>query len=727
MAVDANIASTILDYLARNAQRRFKDRELAHLLHSDAKKAYPDFKDTLRALAAEGRIVENPRFRYSARRASHNAVGTLSVNTRGFGFVSIPDQPEDIYIERGWLGTAFHGDTVEIEIFGSKGRPAGRVRGIRERKTTRFVGTYLRDGKIGYVLPEGSRGRRDFAVLPDEHLNAKDHDKVVVELVRWESEYVNPEVRITRVIGPSDKPGVDMEMVARAHNLRIEFSDDVLKAADAFSNRIPRNEIKQRLDMRKVPTITIDPADAKDFDDALSLETLPNGHRRLGVHIADVSWYVQEGSPIDREARKRATSVYLPGWCIPMLPPRLSEDLCSLRPKIDRRAMTILMELDAKAKVVHAEFRESVIHSHARFTYEKADQLIRSKSKSAMAVLLRDLKALSEQLRAKRLAKGGLDFDLPEITFSFDPEGALVDILPKILLPTHALVEECMLLANVSAVRITQEYNKQQPGRPLPIIYRIHESPNPEKMEDYYKLLKYLKIPFSPGSRPTVRLFQKVLAAVKGTPEQSLVEEVTLRTMQKAVYDINNAGHFALGFKHYTHFTSPIRRYPDLMLHRMLKEYCNPVGPERTGRLHDQIPRWCEWSSACERVAMEVEREGVKIKQLQFLKEQVGEVFNGVIAGVKPFGLFIELEGVLAQGLIHVRDLENDYYNYDERQYALVGGKTGHVYRMADAVKVQIIRIDEEDRKLDLIIAKEPEDEKPEHPMAKRRKKRKRK
>jgi ribonuclease R len=526
-------------------------------------------------------------------------------------------------------------------------------------------------------------------------------EKVLVNLLPWNDEHQNPEGTIVEVLGPSGDPHAEVLSVARSFGLPSEFPADAEHESRSFPAQILPKDVRGRLDLRKTLCFTIDPIDAKDFDDALSIEHLRNGNIRLGVHIADVSHYVREGTALDREALERGTSVYLVNEVIPMLPERLSNDLCSLRPGTDRLTFSVLMEVNENGTVETYEIRRTIIHSAHRFTYEDAQDILKSGS-GTYSDELKALDKLSKTLYRKRKKKGSLDFDSAEVKFVFDERGLPEKIVKKERLDAHRLVEECMLLANQTVAR---HIGAEKPDRKTrPFIYRVHDAPDPGRLRDLAGFVKQFGYSLDAKQGVSSRELQKLLDKVKGSEVEFLINEVALRSMAKAVYSEKNIGHFGLAFQHYTHFTSPIRRYPDLIVHRLLEEYNGKVTPDRLAALEQRIPFIAKKSSDRERVAVEAERASVKIMQVEYLKRHLGDVLDGVIGGVTEFGLFVEINDLLIEGLVRVRDLADDYYLYDERQYSLRGRSTGKVYRLGDKVRVRVVSVDPREHEIDMMI-----------------------
>jgi ribonuclease R len=518
----------------------------------------------------------------------------------------------------------------------------------------------------------------------------------------WESRQLNPEGEITEVLGRAGEVSAEMAGVAREFQLSLRFPREVVEEAGRFDAAIAPQEIKKRADLRDLLCFTIDPEDAKDFDDAVSLRSLPDGNLELGIHIADVSHFVTPGSALDREALRRGTSVYLANDVIPMLPERLSTDLCSLRPRVDRLAFSALIILTPKGAVKSSRTTKSVIHSKRRFTYEEVQRIIES-GKGDHAATIREMRELSATLLANRMKAGSIDFESVETKFRFDQHGKPVEIVKKQRLDAHRLVEEFMLLANQVVAQAVGLVRKESQIRPF--IYRIHDTPPPGKLTDLAAFVQHLGYSLNTSGGISSRALQKLLNDVRGTEEENVINEVAIRSMAKAVYSDENIGHFGLGFKYYTHFTSPIRRYPDLMVHRLIQEYENAMPLKRRTELAALLPDVCKQSSDRERVAMEAERASVKVMQVEYMRRHVGDTFAAIISGVTNFGFFVEIVDLLVEGLVRVRDLEDDYYVFDEKRYALIGRRTKKRYRLGDHVNIRVVRVDPEERQIDFVLA----------------------
>jgi ribonuclease R len=711
----------LLGLLVSEPGNRFLPKELARRLRIRTRKEFRELTDLLDQLKAQGLVASHSggRFSYAVterrRRVSperpRTLRGILSVTRRGNGFVRVEGLEEDLVVPPDRFLTAMHGDEVDVVPFarpvrrrGSRenARTEGEIVAVVRRARSTIVGTLRRTEHLAFVVPDDERISRDIYLGEKNLRGAQPGDKVVVSLLPWDDPALNPEGTVTEVLGPSGDPRVEVMGAAHAFGLPLDFPPEVTREAEMISGTIGAEEIRRREDFRNTVCVTIDPEDAKDFDDAVSCEPLGNGMFRIGVHIADVSHYVRPGTALDREAYARGTSVYLVNQVVPMLPERLSGDLCSLRPDVDRLTYTVVMDVNENGTVEHYRITPSVIHSARRFTYEEAQEVLLRERGDHADVLL-PLLRLSRILLRRRRKNGSIDFDTPEAKFVFDAQGLPLGIRAKQRLDAHRLIEECMLLANKTVARHAGGHRPDRPA--LPFIYRVHDAPDPSRIADLARFVKQFGYSLDPIGGVTARALQALLDSVRGSEVENVINEVALRSMAKAVYAERNIGHYGLGFRMYTHFTSPIRRYPDLVVHRLLKEYAGDVTPELREELARALPAVCRQSSERERTAMEAERASIKVMQVEYMKRHLGDVFDGVITGVTAYGMFVEINELLVEGLIRVRDLEDDYYLFDERHYALRGRSTGKIHRLGDLVRVRVVAVHPEERSVDFVLA----------------------
>lgn len=633
--------------------------------------------------------------------------GIVMVRGKGTGFVTVPDFEEDIVINREALGYALDGDTVEItlndKVLGR--RQDGKVTKVIKSAHRELIGTVKERAENGvsvrFLAPDNRR-IHIAPLLPESTINDLGM-KVVVEISSWINPLLDPQAKIVETIGRSGDHETEMQAIIRSGGFSTDFPESVQQAAHGLyekKEQIFADALKdpKRRDVRGVTTMTIDPADAKDFDDALSVQILSNGNIEVGVHIADVSHYVVDGEPLDTEARERGTSIYLVDRVIPMLPEVLSNDLCSLRPHEDRLAFSAIFELKPDGHIENAWYGQTIIHSDKRFSYEEA-QAILDKNEGEYLTELNTLMKLGRILRNKRYQSGAIAFEQPEVKFELDERGAPIRAYKKHRTETMLMIEDFMLLANREVATFINEKAKSK-NQELAFVYRVHDVPNPERIEELATFVHALGYEFETKKGIVqARAINQLMKEVEGKPEENLIKTASIRSMAKAIYSTRNIGHFGLAFKYYTHFTSPIRRYPDLMSHRMLRRHLDgsQIGPKESA-MYEQISIQ---SSQREMEAVSAERDSIKFKQVEYMMNKVGSTFSGIITGVADWGIYVQEQDSLSEGMVRLASIKSDYFEHEARKYRIKGQRTGRTYRLGDEVTVKLIRADKDERQLD--------------------------
>ena len=664
-------------------------------------------------MSAEGMAQFGPKTRY--------VEGTVEMKSTGKAYVVLDDgENEDVFIAANNTYKALHGDRVRVAMFPKRNnaKPEGEIVEILERKHTDFVGLLNISHGYVFVRPDVDWMPVDIFIPRGDLHGAKDGQKVIAHLVDWPDGSGNPFGEITRVLGKPGENDVEMESILAAHEYPIEFPKDVEREADRIPVKISKDEIKRRRDFRKVFTITIDPADAKDFDDAISLQKLPNGHWEVGVHIADVSHYVKPNSAIDKEALDRGTSVYLVDRTIPMLPEKLCNNVCSLRPDEEKLTFSVVFEMDDEAKIYDKWIGKTIIKSCRRYTYEEVQTMIEGGEGDYKEEIL-TFHSLATKLREKRMANGSINFHSEEVKFILDENKNPIDTYVRVQNESHELIEDFMLLANRT---VAETFGKpESKWHNYTFVYRVHDEPNPEKLNKFMLLLSRLGYSMDLSNRNTlVNSYNKLFRDVEGKGEKNLIETVALRTMAKAVYSTDNIGHYGLSFDYYTHFTSPIRRYPDLMVHRLIERYLI----ENQGSVNKKdYEDMCHHTSEMEKQAEEMERQSVKYKQAEYLQDKIGQVFEGLVSGVSKWGVFVELKGNKCEGMVRYEDLPGDYYFLDDDNFRVVGQDTGRIIQLGDEVWVRIKAVDLFKHKMDFEILEDYGERKKEKQAKRKRKK----
>lgn len=646
-------------------------------------------------LQHQEKLVEVQRGKYRYKKVTVTIEGIVEVTSKGNAYVIVEGMDQDVFVRDKFVKNAVTGDRVALSLHSTfkKRKPEGEITEILEHVKSQFVGVIEQSEKFAFLLISDPKIHFDIFLPNKELKNAKNGQKAIVQVDDWGENGMKPSGRIIKVLGYPGEHHVEIHSILAEYDLPYEFDPVIEKAAQNIPSEITKEEIKNRKDFRKVCTFTIDPHDAKDFDDALSVQQLKNGNWEIGIHIADVSHYLQENDLIDVEAQDRATSVYLVDRVVPMLPEILSNQLCSLRPKEEKLCFSAVFELTDKAEILNQWFGRTVILSDHRFTYEDAQSIIENqKGKLADEVLLLD--KLAKLLRTKRMSSGAISFEKKETKFHIDTEGNPTEIYLKESKDAHKLVEEFMLLANR---KVAEFIGKQK----LPFVYRIHDSPDPDKLEVFSQFLRKFGYNLQTNnSKKIAHSMNEVLSNSKGTKEQDMIGTLAIRTMAKASYTTENIGHYGLAFDYYSHFTSPIRRYPDIIVHRLLQHYLD------NGKAVNKVPieELCKHSLEMEIKATKAERDSIKYMQAKYMKEHVGTTFQGIISGVTDFGMFVEVVNTGCEGLIRMRDIPGDFYYYDEDNYCLEGNRTGQIFQLGDTVNIKIRKVDVSKKEIDMVL-----------------------
>ena len=699
----------IYEFICDDMYVPMKLKELAILLQVP-KEQRSELKAVMDALEAEGKVHVSQKGKY-LKGAGRTLRGVYQAHPRGFGFVTIEGETDDIFIPEKETNGALHGDTVEILLTASPEgkRKEGKIVKIAERGTAKIVGLYqVAKGKhYGFVIPDNQRFLQDIFVPEERSKGAVDGHKVVVELTSYGSDNAKPEGKIVEILGHVNDPGVDIMSIVKSYDLPVEFPEKVMNQAERVPEEVSDADMAGRKDLREWVMVTIDGEDAKDLDDAVSLTRTEDGKNWiLGVHIADVANYVQERSALDREALHRGTSVYLADRVIPMLPHRLSNGICSLNAGVDRLAMSCIMTVDAKGDVIDHEICESVIRVNERMSYTSVKKILEDHDKEEMTryidlvPMFEEMEQLAGILRNRRHQRGSIDFDFPESKIMLDEEGHPMEIRSYDRNVATKIIEDFMLLANET---VAEEYY----WREIPFVYRVHETPDEDKIKKLAILINNFGYSLHISDEVRPGQIQKLLAKIQGTPQETMISRLALRSMKQARYTPENDGHFGLAARYYTHFTSPIRRYPDLQIHRIIKD-------DLRGRMNEKkmehyqtiLPEVTRQASETERRAEEAERETIRLKKAEYMEAHIGEVFEGVISGITNWGIYVELSNTI-EGLVHVANMYDDHYDYYEDRYEMVGEHTGKTYKLGETVYVRVIDADCLTRTIDFEMADE--------------------
>lgn len=698
----------IYDFICDDLYVPMKVKEIAIVL-GVSKEQRQELNEVLEALLEEGKIEISKRGKYSKAKKKL-LTGTYMANSRGFGFVTVEGMDEDIFISEDDTNGAMHSDVVQVELLPNKTgkRREGKVVQIITRGMNRIVGTYQSSKTYGFVLPDNQRLQQDIFIPVEHSMGAVDGHKVVVEITDYGKKGRKPEGKVVEIIGHVNDPGTDIMSIVKGYDLPTEFSEKIMRQVENVAKDVSEADMAGRMDLRDLQMVTIDGEEAKDLDDAVSL-TMQDGNYILGVHIADVSNYVQEHSALDVEALERGTSVYLVDRVIPMLPHKLSNGICSLNAGEDRLALSCIMTIDEKGKVIDHQIAETVIRVNRRMSYTSVKKILEDKDEAErkeyeeQVPMLEQMQDLAALLRKKRMSRGSIDFDFPETKIILDKQGHPLEIKPYERNVATKLIEDFMLIANET---VAADYY----WRELPFVYRTHETPDEEKIHKLATLIGNFGYTLHLGADEVhPKELQKLLGKIDGTPEEALISRLTLRSMKQAKYTVDNTGHFGLAASCYCHFTSPIRRYPDLQIHRIIKENLRGrLNAKRIAHYEKILPEVAKHSSETERRADEAERETDKLKKAEYMQEHLGEVYEGVISSVTSWGMYVELPNTI-EGLVHVTALDDDYYHYQEDTYELVGEATNKRYKLGQKVRVVAVATDMLLRTIDFELAKEQE------------------
>jgi ribonuclease R len=707
-----NLTHAVLGIFTNFPGQTFNYKQLAKKLNIKDVAGRRRIIPVLEHLSDKGDLLEIYPGKYKLKSKGGYIYGKVDMTQFGYAFILSDALEEDVFISRNNLNHALNGDYVKVYLYARrKGKRAeGEVVEIIERARKTFVGIVEVSRHWAFLNSDSREMPYDLFIPPDKLNGAKTGQKAIGRITEWPKGSKNPVGEIVEVLGEPGVHEVEMHAILAEFELPSKFTDEVEKAADGIPVRITAQDYDARRDFRQVPTFTIDPADAKDFDDALSLQQLENGNWEVGIHIADVTHYVKPKSLLDQEAYDRATSVYLVDRVVPMLPEKLSNLVCSLLPGQEKLCYSAVFEMDEMAQVLDQWFGRTVILSNRRFTYEEAQDIIETGQGDLHPEILQ-LHKLAQVLREKRFSEGSFSFERVEVKFHIDESGFPTGIYYKENKESNQLIEEFMLLANKMVAELMGKPPKEDTSTgTIPrtssrtFVYRIHDKPNQEKLESFAYFIKRLGYQIRMGSKKQISgSLNQLMEDIRGKKEQNMVENLAIRAMAKAEYSTMNIGHYGLGFPYYTHFTSPIRRYPDMMVHRLLDHYLNG-GDSKS---HKKYEARCKHASEMERKAMNAEWASIKYKQVEFLSERIGEVFDGIISGVTEWGIYIELVGCKCEGMISMRDLTDDFYDYDEDNYRLIGKKTGRQFQLGDEVKVEVARANLAKRQLDFILAEE--------------------
>lgn len=692
----------------KESGKTFNNKQIAARLSVTDPQERSMITTILKELKGSGYLKEIQTGRFALKQKGGSVTGTVTgtvdMTRMGYGFIASSDMDEDVFVSSRNLNTALHGDRVKVRLLlVHKGnRPEGEVVEILERARETFVGTIEMMPHFAFLIPDTKGMPFDLFIPGDKLMGAKQGEKAVAKIVEWNKRQKNPVAEIVRVLGMPGEHETEIHAILSEFELPYIFSEEVQAAAEKVPVEITADEIARRRDFRKVPTFTIDPADAKDFDDAISLQPAENGMWEIGIHIADVTHYIKEDSLLDKEAVTRATSVYLVDRVVPMLPEQISNNACSLNPNEDKLTFSALFTMDGEGRVLNEWFGRTVINSDQRFSYKDVQQIIDG-GEGPMKEMVITLHDIAQKLRSKRFDAGAFSFERTEVEFELDEKGYPLKINFRESGSANQLIEEFMLLANK---KVAEFIGRVKGEKAKTFVYRIHDNPDPDKIASFAKFIKRFGYRLEGGvkSSSLALSMNKLIREVKGRREENIIETLALRAMAKAVYSTNNIGHYGLSFQYYTHFTSPIRRYPDMMVHRLLSAYLNGEGSKN----QEKYEKLCIHSSKRERLAVEAERASIKYKQVEFMQDKLGEVFEGVISGVTEWGIYVELVENHCEGMVSIRELNDDFYEYDEENYCIRGRHKGKIFSLGDVAWVLLAKADLQKKQLDFEMTEKP-------------------
>ncbi len=695
------LRKSVEDFVSRQKNNTYNYKQVAYAVGAKTAVQQRNIALWLVEMAFNGEIIEVSPGKYKSPQRGNEAIGIFVRRSNGKNSVVTESDGETIFVAERKSMHALNGDRVRVNIAAHRrgAETEAEVIEIIEKKDQTFIGTLKVDRHFGYLLTDSKFLATDIFIPKSKLKGGVTGDKAIVRITEWKDDMKNPSGEVVDILGKTGENNTEIHAILAEFGLPYKYPRAVELAADKIDAGITDDVVAQRIDMRDTLTFTIDPEDAKDFDDALSFKALPNGRYEVGVHIADVTHYVHPDTIIDKEAQRRATSVYLVDRVVPMLPEHLCNGICSLRPDEDKLAFSVIFEMDNDAKVHSSKIARTVIRSNRRFTYEEAQSVIENGMGDCVEAIVK-LDELAKVLRRQRYEEGSVEFDRAEVKFDITPDGTPTGVYFKVSKDANKLIEEFMLLANRTVA--TYVGKSQGKKRPKAFVYRVHDVPDPQRLSDLAAIARAFgyKIKSSGTPKEINRSLNRMLAEVKGKGEENYLATLAIRSMAKAIYTTDNIGHYGLGFDYYTHFTSPIRRYPDMMVHRLLERYLAGGRSVNVQKLEEQ----CKHSSEMEQLAANAERASIKYKQVEYMQSHLGESFSGIISGVTEWGLYVELNDNLCEGLVPMRDLADDYYDLDEKNHCLIGRRHNHRYRLGDSVDIKVARADLEKKQLDFVL-----------------------